>query len=82
MSEWVLAVGGWAIALGVWYYNARFWEMGTPKEPPTEVRRTRVISEDPAWSPEGWGRPDSEVISTEGDDYLHRMHRPPPDEAA
>ena len=35
---------------------------------------------EPAWSPEGWGPPDSEVITTEGDDYLMRMHRPPREE--
>ena len=42
----------------------------------------RRLDEETAYSPEGWGPPDSEVISTEGDDYLARMHRPRPEDSA
>lgn len=59
------------------------WIKCIPPEPvadPVVPRvRTRVVTGDPAWSPEGWGPPDSEVTTTEGDDYLMRMKRPPPD---
>ena len=83
MTEWLLAAGVWGLLLTEWFRLYR----GTPAPPSPPVEeeeagpkaraRTRLITGDPAWSPEGWGQPDSEVISTAGDDYLARMHRPP-----
>jgi hypothetical protein len=77
-----LVAGVWAIALLQLYHVAKLWGwLDPPYVPKPEGMRPNGplaarAEPEPAWSPEGWGAPDSEVISTEGDDYLARMHRP------
>ena len=78
MTDWLLVLAAWAIAGALWYPHVR--PAPPAPEPLAPPRYTRIVADDEAWSPEGWGPPDSEVVMTAGDDYLAQMHRPIPED--
>jgi hypothetical protein len=82
-----IAVGVW-VCVGVQLASWRWWarqaeDAHAELTPDTRLSGANGHPVEPqplSWSPEGWGRDDTEVRLSDADEFLGRLRRPPTDD--